>query len=283
MRPNTYKTLLSYILWIFLANFSIQCSCRKQTDPQAIKPSSPMPQKGSKPEGSTGALIPSGKVTQPRPGKKDQQTPEPTPSNTPNSNTPRTWENALQEAITTLAQGGKIEHIDQKLENTHLTLLEAAIELEKADYIIQLVQAGAHVNAQDLDGRTPLHLAAEKGNIDIVKTLLAQKGIKSLPDKAGHKPIVLAKQKQEALKRQPGNNAEKLQQYAAIIDLLTTWRERAFASFSEAGERLHKLKEIFSSPKKERPGKAGETKTDDTKKKRKKGKGASNSGKHEID
>jgi hypothetical protein len=57
------------------------------------------------------------------------------------------------------------------------------------------INNGSNVNETDDDGITPLHAAAEDGNIEIVQFLLNLGADKSIVDKNGILPIDLAKEK----------------------------------------------------------------------------------------
>ena len=58
-----------------------------------------------------------------------------------------------------------------------------------------LIERGADVNAELLNGRTPLHIAAETGNEEAARCLLAQPRIKrAIKDRFGNTPLLIAAQ-----------------------------------------------------------------------------------------
>lgn len=62
-----------------------------------------------------------------------------------------------------------------------------------ADVVARLLHAGAVVNVQSRQGRTPLAIAALNGHYDCVKTLLQFPGCDSLMrDNEGYSPVLLA-------------------------------------------------------------------------------------------
>jgi ankyrin repeat protein len=56
----------------------------------------------------------------------------------------------------------------------------------------ELIQRGAHVSSRDPDGRTPLHVAAERNHL-FAAQLLLESGAKVIPrDETGKTPLDLA-------------------------------------------------------------------------------------------
>lgn len=53
---------------------------------------------------------------------------------------------------------------------------------------MQVSSKGFDINAKDGDGATPLHFAASRGHVDVVRWLLA-KGARVILDKFGRSPL----------------------------------------------------------------------------------------------
>lgn len=53
---------------------------------------------------------------------------------------------------------------------------------------MQVTSKGFDINSKDGDGATPLHFAASRGHVDVVRWLLA-KGARVLLDKFGRSPL----------------------------------------------------------------------------------------------
>ena len=62
--------------------------------------------------------------------------------------------------------------------------------------MLACMHAGAHVNARDHRKRTPLHVAAEEGEKEVVKFLLSKKAEAIIADLDGNAPVDLAAKKQ---------------------------------------------------------------------------------------
>jgi ankyrin repeat protein len=54
------------------------------------------------------------------------------------------------------------------------TPLHVAVEQGNADIVRILVEHGADATIQANDGRTPLHMAAETGNVEVLRILVGQ-------------------------------------------------------------------------------------------------------------
>lgn len=83
------------------------------------------------------------------------------------------------------------------------TLLHVAVASPEVDYdiVADIIDAGAAVNAQDVDGNTPLHIAISHGNERIVLTLLSAGASGFIENYAGVSPIVQAADQQPQLLR----------------------------------------------------------------------------------
>lgn len=58
------------------------------------------------------------------------------------------------------------------------------------DFVALLLGAGADANAELLNGRTPLHVAAETGNVEAASCLLDQRHIRrAVKDRFGNTPV----------------------------------------------------------------------------------------------
>lgn len=67
-----------------------------------------------------------------------------------------------------------------------------AVENNKIDKVSELIESGADINAKDDNCNTPLHIAAWKGNKDIVKLLVNNGADLNARDKLGWMPIFWA-------------------------------------------------------------------------------------------
>ncbi|PPJ50203.1 hypothetical protein CBER1_05203 [Cercospora berteroae] len=76
------------------------------------------------------------------------------------------------------------------------TALHNACQSATGAVVHMLIVAGADANGELLNGRTPLHVAAEFGNVDAAEFLLETSGIKrSVKDRFGNTPLLIAAQK----------------------------------------------------------------------------------------
>lgn len=64
-----------------------------------------------------------------------------------------------------------------------------------SEFVQSMIDAGADVNAELLNGRTPLHIAAEHGNLQAAACLVQHSDTKrSIKDRFGTTPLLLAAQ-----------------------------------------------------------------------------------------
>jgi len=70
---------------------------------------------------------------------------------------------------------------------------------------------GANIHATDNDGSTPLHFAAEYGNLEVVKLLLKRGADKNLKDKYGNTPLESAKSRHQPHVGPLWNNTEVIE------------------------------------------------------------------------
>ncbi|XP_044751749.1 serine/threonine-protein phosphatase 6 regulatory ankyrin repeat subunit B-like [Coccinella septempunctata] len=74
-----------------------------------------------------------------------------------------------------------------------VTPLESAVRSERGDIVDLLVANGADVNIQNADGNSPLHIACQKGSLDMVTRLLTCPNVDfDARNKAGYTPLNLA-------------------------------------------------------------------------------------------
>jgi ankyrin repeat protein len=60
------------------------------------------------------------------------------------------------------------------------------------DATLLLADENPDIEAQDRDGRTPLHLAAEKGHVDVIQRLLSNRANRAAKDNYGKYALNLA-------------------------------------------------------------------------------------------
>ena len=73
-----------------------------------------------------------------------------------------------------------------------VTTLMSYVWRERKDTVQQLLDRGADVNAQDSDGDSALHGAAQNGNIEIIDLLVAKGANLNLKNKVGGTPLMWA-------------------------------------------------------------------------------------------
>jgi ankyrin repeat protein len=76
--------------------------------------------------------------------------------------------------------------------------------------LLLLIDHGVHLNIPDMKGRTPLHIASQNNDIDIVRILIDNKVNPFIQNKEGKKPIDLANNT---------NLKEMLREYMDVISI----------------------------------------------------------------
>jgi len=71
------------------------------------------------------------------------------------------------------------------------TPLHLAAGMGQVDVARMLVERGADMSAQDEHGRTPLHLAASRGRVDVARMLVERGADVSAQDEHGSTPLQL--------------------------------------------------------------------------------------------
>ncbi len=105
-------------------------------------------------------------------------------------------ENAPPEIIENFVQssGIKIDYVNPSTLQSyiHLITLYTKPTTRQLQYLDLFIKYGANLNQQDKQGKTPLHLAVQKENIDVCKKLLFNGARPDLKDKKGETPYSLA-------------------------------------------------------------------------------------------
>jgi len=73
----------------------------------------------------------------------------------------------------------------------HYVCVDLPIE-ERASVISELILNGDEVNAQDVNGWSPLHFAAQEGDLEVAKILLNAGATIDLKDSNGNSPLWVA-------------------------------------------------------------------------------------------
>lgn len=55
--------------------------------------------------------------------------------------------------------------------------MHAAARQGSLEAVNSLINAGANINLSDVHGQTPLHIAAQKGYVEVIKALIAEGAI----------------------------------------------------------------------------------------------------------
>ncbi|XP_042907879.2 uncharacterized protein [Parasteatoda tepidariorum] len=88
----------------------------------------------------------------------------------------------------------KYMSLNQAANTVHVeSLLHFAVTEEKFELVQYLISKKVNMNSSDDAGIMPLHVAAARGNFDLVKLLVENGSFYDLPDHLGRKPIDLAK------------------------------------------------------------------------------------------
>lgn len=99
-----------------------------------------------------------------------------------------------------------------------------------------LVEADAAVNSELLNGRTPLHVAADYGNVEAAECLLEQPGTRrSIKDRFGNTPLLVAAQRDDRKDRhgKPLQSAAVQQGKKQILEMLAPWNHISELSYDE--------------------------------------------------
>ncbi|XP_017242282.2 potassium channel SKOR isoform X1 [Daucus carota subsp. sativus] len=154
--------------------------------------------------------------------------------------------NNLLEGKTTILQNKILEsdivlHIGQH-ESELAMKLNCAAFYGDLPRLKRLVAAGADTSNTDYDGRSPLHLAASKGNEDIVKFLLQKEARVSITDNYGNTPL------HEAIKHSHESVASLLVKSGASLDIIDAGNCLCMAVVREDFDYLRKVMEIGANP-----------------------------------
>ncbi|KAH7389214.1 hypothetical protein BKA64DRAFT_680061 [Cadophora sp. MPI-SDFR-AT-0126] len=84
------------------------------------------------------------------------------------------------------------DDVERRIAPYHKTPLIRAAEKGYYDYVLELLQRGADVDAQDKGGQTALHYAAENGHLDIIRILVMAGADHMIKNNAGLTPLGVA-------------------------------------------------------------------------------------------
>jgi ankyrin repeat protein len=73
-----------------------------------------------------------------------------------------------------------------------VSVLIAYVARSRADIVAKLLERGVAVNLQDADGDTPLHIAAQVGNLEVLQLLLAKGANVNAKNNVGGTPLMWA-------------------------------------------------------------------------------------------
>lgn len=114
----------------------------------------------------------------------------------PDTDMPLLWHSYILnnfEGAKALLAGGAKSDISLYNEEEEIFLFHEILRNQQYDWIELFLQNGTDPNLPDSDGRRPLHVAAETGNLPIVRLLLQYGAKKDLPCEEGIRPIDLAR------------------------------------------------------------------------------------------
>ena len=86
------------------------------------------------------------------------------------------------------------------LNRSHRTPIQLAAEMNQADIVNLLAEAGADLNTQDKKGRTPLHRATYEGKVEAAEALLASGADPSVTNKNGKTAFEIARKEAKIFK-----------------------------------------------------------------------------------
>ena len=86
------------------------------------------------------------------------------------------------------------------LNRSQRTPVQLAAELDQANVVVLLANAGADLNTQDKKGRTPLHRATYEGKVDAVKVLLANGADPNITNRNGKTAFEIARKEAKVFK-----------------------------------------------------------------------------------
>eukprot|EP00041_Stephanoeca_diplocostata_P023226 m.566264 g.566264 ORF g.566264 m.566264 type:complete len:598 (+) comp22248_c0_seq15:177-1970(+) len=94
----------------------------------------------------------------------------------------------IKELSSALGAQGKTEYQELRSHLTPVLMCAGASTGNKA-LVLEFLDDGYHVNCADYDGRTPLHIASKRGDLDMVQLLLSKGALVHAQDSFGHTPL----------------------------------------------------------------------------------------------